>query len=170
MPSSRFHILNAGEARFECTFGRGCNGTCCQNGRPPVTDRDVSQIDSILPRALSLLRPLAHKLVKRNGYHTRSIKGDHRRLRIAGGWCVFFNEGCVLHRIGEAMGSKFAYKPLLCSLFPLEMNRDRQWYIRQKGYAGEIWDLSCLTPTDNSPQAIKTLQDEIAFASRLRIK
>ena len=29
-------VLNLEQAKYECIYGRGCDGICCQNGRPPV--------------------------------------------------------------------------------------------------------------------------------------
>src|SRR5438067_1465891 len=42
-------ILNLAEARFECTYGHGCDGICCRNGRPPIYPDDASRIDAKLP-------------------------------------------------------------------------------------------------------------------------
>src|SRR5258708_5403239 len=40
-----FRILNLAEARFECTFGRGCDGVCCRNGRPIVYPEEGARLD-----------------------------------------------------------------------------------------------------------------------------
>jgi hypothetical protein len=88
-------------------------------------------------------------------------------LREAGGWCIFFNDGCALHKVGESRGSKFGYKPYLCALFPLEQIEGGDWYVRQKGYRGEAWDFPCLSPGPEIPPAVETIQDEIALASFL---
>ena len=37
-------------------------------------------------------------------------------MRVVDGWCVFFNQGCVLHKLGASEGDKFRYKPAPCSL------------------------------------------------------
>ena len=121
----------------------------------------------LFPNVLALLRPIARRVVERNGYLSRRKKCGQPMVRTAGGWCIFFHDGCVLQRIGEARGSKFAYKPLLCSLFPLERGHDGNWYVRQKGYQGETWDLHCLTPASHTPPAIESLRDEIALAARI---
>jgi hypothetical protein len=167
MPSNPFVVLNAASARFECTFGRGCEGVCCRNGRPPVYPGEVQRIGSLFPAALHLLRPEARKVVERHGFLSRRRKCGQPMLRVAAGWCVFFHHGCVLHRIGESRGNRFAYKPCVCAFFPLDRRKDGQWYIRQKGYQGEIWDLACLTPGPDTPLAVNTLQEEIALASHL---
>ena len=82
-------------------------------------------------------------------------------LRVVGGWCIFFREGCVLHKVGMAEGDKFRCKPAPCSLFPLEKDDDGQYFVRQHHYKGEQWnDLFCLAPA-------QSLAGELAFARRL---
>ena len=54
-----FRILNIAEARFECTFGRGCEGMCCRNGRPMVDSGESARLDAKLPEILPLLRVAA---------------------------------------------------------------------------------------------------------------
>jgi hypothetical protein len=87
-------------------------------------------------------------------------------LRVVGGWCVFFNNGCVLHQVGDAEGDKFRYKPSLCALFPIQQDRHDNWYIRQKGFKRESWDLFCLDPANCTTPAAESLRDEIALAKR----
>ena len=105
--------------------------------------------------------------MERKGYGSGRGHYGQPVLRTAGGWCVFFNEGCVLHKIGEARGNKFAYKPIACAVFPLVRQRGI-WHIRQRGYLGETWDLSCLVPTAEKPLAVETLREELAVAARVR--
>src|SRR5688500_17639583 len=144
---SELPVLNQATAHFECTFGRGCIGLCCQEARPPLYEEDVAQIDSVLPRVLPLLRPSARAMIEKQGFLTPRFKRIGLPvLRVSGGWCVFFNEGCVLHKVGAMDGDKYRYKPALCSLFPLQVDRNDNWYIRQKGYKSEKWDLFCLDP------------------------
>ena len=87
-------------------------------------------------------------------------------LRVADGWCVFFNRGCVLHTIGAEDGDAYKYKPAICSLFPLEPEKGK-WYIRQWGYNREDWDLFCLNPKNSPIPAATSLATEIALAERL---
>ena len=110
-------ILNLDEARFECTFGRGCDGICCRNGRPPVELDEVERINSHLPRILPLLRPAARELIKRGGIVSRRRRFELPLMRVVEGWCVFFNAGCVLHELGAGEGDRFAYKPSACASF-----------------------------------------------------
>ena len=51
-------------------------------------------------------------------------------LRVVNGWCVFFNQGCVLHKVGAVEGDKYRYKPAACALFPLARDEHDQWYPR----------------------------------------
>ena len=157
-------VLNLHETTYECIYGRGCDGICCQNGRPPVSDEERERIDANLDKFLPHLSAKARKLVEEEGYLSRRIKAGMPMLRVIDGWCVFFHEGCVLHKVGAMEGDKFAYKPEPCSLFPLEQDEDDNWYVRQHGYKGEKWDLFCLAPGLSGVPAAKSLAEELAFA------
>jgi hypothetical protein len=154
-------VLNLDQARFECTFGRGCDGICCRNGRPPIYPEESERIDGRLDRILPELRPEARAVVEIEGYTSRRRKVGQPTARIVGGWCVFFNQGCVLHRIGAAEGDAFRYKPFVCAVFPLAPVTNDHWYVRQKGYRGEIWDLFCLDPAQSAPPAARELAGEL---------
>lgn len=168
MPTSLPVIHNITEAKYECIYGRGCDGVCCQDGRPPVYPEDAALIDAALKKALPLLRPEARKLVEKEGYVSRRRKLDQPMLRVVGGWCVFFNEGCVLHKVGAAEGDAYKYKPILCAVFPLNPDADGTWYVRQWGYDKEPWDLFCLNPNASPRLASESLRDEVtALARRL---
>ena len=165
--SSTLPILNLHEARFECTFGRGCEGVCCREGRPPVYPEELENIAGNLTKILPYLRPEAHSVVLRVGFLVpRRRRLGQRVLRIVRGWCVFFNSGCVLHRIGAEEGDKYRYKPSLCALFPIQQDRHDRWYVRQKGYKNERWDLFCLDPGNSGVPAGESLREEIALARR----
>lgn len=160
-------IVNLDDARFECTFGRGCDGLCCREGRPPVYPGEIERLAENLPRFLPLLRPEARAVVERRGFLVpRRRRLGQRIMRVAGGWCVFFHRGCVLHRAGADEGDKFRYKPSLCALFPIQQDRDDRWYIRQKGFLREGWDLFCLDPRNSTVPAGESLREEIALARR----
>ena len=165
-PDDELAILNAAEARFECIFGRGCDGICCRNGRPPVYPDEVERIGANLARFLPALRAEARRVVERAGFLSRRRKAGQPMLRVVGSWCVFFNRGCVLHRAGAAEGDKFRYKPAVCALFPVARDEQDRWYIRQKGYKGEIWDLFCLDPQASNVRAVDASREEIALAAR----
>jgi hypothetical protein len=159
-------VLNLAEARFECTFGRGCSGVCCRNGRPLIYPEEASRIDAKLPDILPALRPEARALVEKSGYLSRRRKRGFPAVRVSLGWCVFFNQGCVLHKIGASEGDKLRYKPAVCALFPLDRDEQDRWYVRQRGFNGEIWDLFCLDPSASTTPAAESLCEEIALAQR----
>jgi hypothetical protein len=156
-------VFNLHEARFECTFGRGCDGICCRNGRPPISPDEEQRLSETLPRLTPLMRPEAAQLVHRHGFLSRRRKGGHQALRVVDGWCVFFNAGCVLHRLGLTEGDAYRYKPFVCATFPLERHPTRGWYVRQKGLLGEKWDLFCLDPTRGQPPAAQSLVQELSM-------
>jgi hypothetical protein len=163
---SALPVLNLTEAKFECIFGRGCEGICCQNGRPSIDPDEAARIDANLARFLPHLRPEARAVVEAEGYVSRRKKLGHPMLRVVQGWCIFFNEGCVLHKVGAAEGDKYRYKPSLCALFPLSKNEKDEWYVRQHGVQGEVWDLFCLDPKATTVPAAQSLKEEIKLAAR----
>lgn len=167
MPAVPLTVLNADTATFDCSFGRGCVGLCCQNGRPSVSTEERKAITAVLPRALRLLRPEAAAVVKKSGFVSKRTKLGKPMLRVVGGWCVFFNEGCVLHKLGMEDGDFARHKPIQCVLFPLEPSGDGTWYVRQWGHEGEGWDLFCLNPKNTKRNAAEALAPEIAVAARL---
>ena len=165
-PSREFVVLNADEARFDCTFGRGCDGICCRDGRPPVYPEESQVIDANLHKFLPAVRPEARRVIEKEGYVSKRRKIGLPMLRVVEGWCIFFNRGCVLHQIGAAEGDKFRYKPAICALFPIDRDKHGRWYVRQKGFNGESWDLFCLDPQSTTVRAVDSARDEIALAQR----
>src|SRR5262249_11471486 len=85
-------------------------------------------------------------------------------MRVLDSWCVFFHQGCVLHRVGAEEGDKYRYKPAPCALFPLARDERGRWYVRQWGYKGEEWDLFCLNPQASPQSAEESLADEVDLA------
>ena len=163
----RYPVLNLADAKFDCTFGRGCDGVCCRHGKPPVYEEEGKRLVASLERFLPELRPEAAAAIRKTGLFSAETKAGQPTLRVAGGWCVFFNAGCVLHRIGEAEGDKYRYKPAICALFPLTKDRrGEDWKVRQKGYDGEVWDLPCLDPAISVTPATESLEVEVAMAQR----
>jgi len=160
-------VVNLAEVKYECIYGRGCDGICCQNGRPGVTPEESDRIDANLDKFLPLLRPAARQMVEKEGYVSRRLRTRGPMLRVIDGWCIFFSEGCVLHRVGAAEGDKFRYKPAPCSLFPLELDDQNRWYVRQHGYKREQWDLFCLDPKVSPVPASESLNEELKLAKRL---
>lgn len=161
-------VINAATATFDCTFGRGCEGICCQHGEPSVTPAERERIDAVLDRVKPILRAEARQLVEADGWVGDGVKLGHPMARVVGGWCVFFNQGCVLHQLGATDGDFARYKPIQCVLFPLEPNGDGTWYVRQRGHEGEEWDdLFCLNPANTTKRAVDTLAPEMAVAENL---
>jgi hypothetical protein len=154
-----FVILNLEQATFECTFGRGCDGICCRNGRPMVYPDEAARIDADLHSLLPALRPEARAVVEKQGYLSRRRKEGRPTVRVVAGWCVFFNQGCVLH--GRD------YKPWVCAVFPISRDGRGPWYVRQKEFRGEQWDLPCLDPAATTVRATESLKSEIALVERL---
>lgn len=159
-------VVNLDEAKFECIYGRGCDGICCQNGRPVVYPEEVTNLDANLEKVLPHLTPAARKLVEKDGYLSGRRKLGLPMARVIDGWCVFFNQGCVLHKLGAAEGDAFRYKPAACALFPLAKDEQDRWYVRQKGHNGEPWDLFCLDPQSTAKRAAETLREEMELARR----
>jgi hypothetical protein len=159
-------VINLAEAKFECIFGRGCDGMCCQNGRPGIYPEEEEILAKNLPKFLPELRPEARALIEKQGFLGNRRRGGLPMLRVAGGWCVFFHQGCVLHKVGAAEGDKYRYKPAACALFPLAKNDEDRWYVRQWGYETEKWNLFCLNPNASPVSAAQSLEDEVALAFR----
>lgn len=159
-------VLNLDTATFDCSFGRGCDGPCCHNGRPSVTPEERATIQGVLDRALPLMRPEARAAVEADGFVTARTKLGQPMVRVTGGSCVFFNAGCVLHTVGSEDGESYQYKPTQCALFPLEKDGDK-WFVRQWGLEGEQWDLFCLNPANSPRPAAESLAAELALAARL---
>jgi hypothetical protein len=159
-------VINLSEAKFECIFGRGCDGICCQNGRPGVYPEEQKRIEENLAKFLPELRPEARRVIENQGPVSNRRKAGQPMLRVVDGWCIFFNQGCVLHKVGAAEGDKYRYKPSLCALFPLARNEKGDWFVRQHGFEGEEWDLFCLDPKASTKPAAKSLREEIGLAQQ----
>ena len=159
-------VINLAEAKFECTFGRGCDGLCCREGRPMLYPEEIERLDAaVLAKIVPHLRPEAQRVVAKKGYLSTRQRLGMPTVRVVGGWCLFFNKGCVLHQVGDAEGDRYRYKPAACGLFPLARDENDQWYVRQTGYKDEPWDLFCLAGTCATPAA-ESLKSEIALAQR----
>src|SRR5262249_6829231 len=128
---------------------------------------EAERIERVLPRVLSELRPKALRIVAREGFLSRRRKMGQPMLRVADGWCIFFNRGCVLQRLGIEEGDPDRYKPTTCALFPLEQAKDGAWYLRQWGHRREEWLLPCLNPQASTQSAAEGLAAEIVLAERL---
>lgn len=160
-------VVNLAEAKYECIFGRGCDGICCQEGRPHVEPDEVVRLDEHLDHIRPHLRPEAQAVLKKSGYLDRRSRTERPIVRVVKKWCIFFNQGCVLHRLGAEEGDKFKYKPQVCAWFPLAKDYNGEWYIRQEGYRDEAWELFCLNPNLSPVPAAESLREELEFARPL---
>ncbi len=159
-------VVNLSEATFECIYGRGCDGICCQNGRPGLYPDEHERIGANLKKFLPEVRPQARQLVEKRGFVSKRRRGGLPMLRVLDGWCVFFNQGCVLHKVGATEGEKYRYKPAQCALFPLARNAKGDWYVRQWDVEDEDWDVFCLNPKATRLPAAVSLAEEIGLAAR----
>jgi hypothetical protein len=132
-----------------------------------VSEEESARIDANLDKFLPHVSEKARKTIQKEGYLSRRFKLGLPMLRVVDAWCVFFNEGCVLHKVGAAEGDKFRYKPLPCSLFPLDKDGHDNWYIRQHNYKGEQWELFCLAPGFSQVPATVSMKEELAFAEQV---
>lgn len=159
-------VENLEQARFECVFPT-CGGICCQNGRPPVDPDEERRIEDNLAKFEPHLRPSARAVLAKRRFVTRRIKAGRPMLAVSEGWCIFHNDGCVLHKVGALEGDRFKYKPWRCVTFPLERITNDRWFVRQHGLHGEPWDLFCLDPAESSKSAAETLTAELRFVEQL---
>ena len=101
-------ILNAATATFECTYGRGCEGVCCQEAVRRSNRKNGSESTLILPRLLPLLRPEAQSVVRKRGYLSSRQRFGHPIARNAAGWCVFFNQAACCTSWAPTKETNFA--------------------------------------------------------------
>ncbi len=167
LPTLPILVENAATATFDCVYPT-CGGKCCKQGRPPVEPGEIARIEANLAKFLPHLREKARKVVTERGFMTRREKHGRRMMAVSEGWCVFENQGCVLHKVGAKEGDRFKYKPWACATFPLDrLEKTDGWYVRQWKVNGEGWDLFCLNPKESKKPAVSTMQGEIEFAARL---
>ena len=67
-------VINLSEAKFECIFGRGCDGVCCQNGRPGLYPEEVERLAANFDKFLPHLRPEARALAEHQGHLSRRTR------------------------------------------------------------------------------------------------
>ena len=111
-----------------------------------------------------MMRPEAAAAVRKDGYLSRRRAMGERMARVVRGWCVFYNQGCVLHRLGAQEDDPFRYKPFACAVFPLSRDQRGRWYVRQRGFKSEKWDLFCLDPAASPAPALESLKPEVELA------
>lgn len=160
------NVINFGKATFKCVFP-ACGGKCCREGEPGLEPAEIERIDANLGKFTPHLRPAAQAFLAQQHFMTDNIKEGRRTMAVVEDWCVFFNEGCVLHKIGAMEGEKYRYKPWLCVTFPLERYDNESWHVRQWGENGEEWDIFCLNPAETTERAQDTLAEEVQFATEV---
>lgn len=154
-------IANLATAHFDCVYPT-CGGICCMNGRPAVEPAEEAAIRKNLAKFLPHLRPHARRAIEKSGFLSDQEKEGLPTLKVSQGWCSFFHDGCVLHKVGAEEGDKFKYKPWRCAVFPLTRDKkDGAWFVRQHGLKGEAWDLFCLNPAESPKVASETLAAEV---------
>ncbi len=159
-------ISNLETAHFDCVFPT-CGGICCKNGRPPVETAEYARIAENLPKFLPHLRPEARAKIEKDGFISKRQKEGLPALAVSQGWCVFANEGCVLHKVGATEGDRWKYKPWRCIAFPLERSKSGKWHVRQWKLKGEAWDLFCLNPEESPKKPAESIAGEIDFVHEL---
>ncbi|MBL8863128.1 MAG: DUF3109 family protein [Planctomycetes bacterium] len=164
--TTRPEVTNLETARFECVYPT-CGGTCCSNGRPPIEAAEQARIQEHLAKFLPHMRPEARAKVEKEGFVTKRRKEGLFALGVSKGWCVFANDGCVLHKVGAVEGDRWKYKPWRCITFPLERSENGKWHVRQWKLKGEAWDLFCLNPAESPKKPAETLKSEIEFLEEL---
>ncbi len=55
----------------------------------------------------------------------------------------------------------------MLALFPLSRDERDRWYVRQKGYKTEGWDLFCLDPNASPMPAGDALLEEMGLAMKI---
>lgn len=164
-------LLNEQTATFECSYGRGCKGDCCTNGRPGLSEDEQRRITGNLHNILPLLKAKARKIIEEQGIVTRRTRHGLPLAAVVDQWCIYFNDGCALHKAGAIEGDPMKYKPMQCAIFPLLWNDDGEWYVRQWNYENETWnDLFCLNPKNSRVKASESLLNEMNLAAGLDVR
>ena len=107
------------DQRFCCDCG-SCRGACCVEGDSgaPLLEREVAELERVLPDVLPLLTPEGRAAVESLGVAVRDNDGDLGTPLVDGGACayaVYAPDGtalCALQRL---------YKPVSCHLYPIRV-------------------------------------------------
>lgn len=159
-------LINARQARFRCDYP-ACEAKCCSSSRPTLEAAELARVLGNLHKFLPLLRQRARDVIGAAGITTRRRKHNCASVAVVDGRCLFYNEGCVLHKVGASEGDRWRYKPWRCITFLLTTCGDGEWYVRQWGPHGERWDVGCLGPRRTRERAAPHLSAEIAFVEEL---
>ncbi len=121
--------LDVVERCFCCDLGR-CRGQCCIDGDAgaPVTDDEVSAIESIMPQICDKLTGRAKDVIGRQGISYRDQQGELVLSIVDGGPCIFCTEGadgityCAIDS-AYRRGDINVQKPVSCALYPIRINK-----------------------------------------------
>ncbi|MDD7107821.1 MAG: DUF3109 family protein [Prevotellaceae bacterium] len=132
------------EEYFCCDIS-DCHGACCIEGDAgaPVTEKEVSNIQSILPQIWDSLSVAARNEIERNGISYTDEEGDLVTSIVHGKDCVFtcYNEqGDCLCAVQKAQqeGRSNVSKPVSCSLYPI---REKHFGSHLIGLNYHRWDV-----------------------------
>ena len=115
------------EEYFCCDIS-DCHGACCIEGDAgaPVTEKEVSNIQSILPQIWDSLSVAARNEIERNGISYTDEEGDLVTSIVNNRNCVFtcYAPGgmcqCAIEKAYRAGKIDF-YKPISCHLYPIRL-------------------------------------------------
>lgn len=114
--------------RFFCCDLDKCLGACCIEGDAgaPVTEREVAEIEKVLPLVVDEMLPRAVEEVKENGIAYTDQEGDLVTTILDGRNCAFtcYAPGgiclCALEKVFRQGRTSFR-KPASCALYPLRI-------------------------------------------------
>lgn len=97
-----------------------CKGACCVDGDSgaPLLEKEVAEIEAVLPEALPLMTDEGRDAVGRQGVAVRDKDGDLGTTLIDGGACAFTvpgPDGCTFCAL------QGLYKPVSCHLYPIRV-------------------------------------------------
>ena len=97
-----------------------CKGACCVEGDSgaPLLEREVAELERVLPDVLPLLTPEGRAVVEAQGVAVRDHEGDLGTPLIDGGACAYITyapDGTALCALQQL------YKPVSCHLYPVRV-------------------------------------------------
>ena len=159
-------IVNLDEARFECTFGRGCDGVCCKEGRPLVYPDEVGRIAEALEKLQVEAPPRGPGGRGEEGVPQRPASPGPPRPAQRRRLVPVLPRGMPPAPTRAGGRGQVPVQAGRLLLFPIQQDEHDRWYIRQRGFHRETWDLFCLDPRIHPRPAAETLVEEIALAKR----
>ncbi|MDX2129895.1 MAG: DUF3109 family protein [Chloroherpetonaceae bacterium] len=115
-------------SKFQCSLNH-CKGACCVSGElgAPVTESEIAEIESILPKILPTLPHINRVTIEANGFFEQ-VQGELFLTAVSGRECVFAQideSGIATCKLEEAFlrGETSFQKPLSCHLFPIRIKK-----------------------------------------------